>query len=72
MTNRSKTILTNFFLTKEDREVLTGICEQDGLHGMSNAVRRLIREEGRRRGLLPPTDAPLPDAPDRLAAQAAP
>jgi hypothetical protein len=33
--------------------VLRSIAEQDGIYGMSSVVRRLIREEGRRRGLLP-------------------
>ena len=55
---RPKLILTNFFLTAEDRSILAVVAEQDGDNGMSSAARRLIREEGRRRGLLP-TPAPV-------------
>jgi len=53
MSTRNDTVLTNFFLSHDEREVLRSIAEQDGIYGMSSVVRRLIREEGRRRGLLP-------------------
>lgn len=38
--------------TLQDKELLRRIAELDGHAGESAALRRLIREEGRRRGLL--------------------
>ncbi len=68
MAARPNQILTQVYLNEQEREILNGICEQEGVQGMSNALRLLIRESGRRRGLLP-TPAPMtPDA--QPAAQA--
>jgi hypothetical protein len=62
MAVRKDAVLTNFILTQEDREVLNTIAEQDGTNGMSGVIRRLIRDEGRRRGILPPIVADVPVA----------
>lgn len=39
--------------TAEDRQLIEMIAEQDGGVGMSAAVRRLIRDEAKRRNLKP-------------------
>jgi len=39
--------------TEQDKDLLRRIAELDGSPGASATVRRLIRDEARRRGLLP-------------------
>lgn len=39
--------------TEQDKDLLLRIAELDGSPGASATVRRLIRDEARRRGLLP-------------------
>ena len=53
--------------TEEDRALLNLLMELDGSASMSGTVRRLIRQEVKRMGVLelPPQVLPLPD--DELA-----
>lgn len=59
MSKNESNILTNFFLTADDRRVLKEIGNHDGSNNMSAVVRRLIRQEGRRLGLLSAPGAPV-------------
>ncbi len=46
--------------TPQDKELLRQIAAQDGDPGQSATVRRLIRDEARRRGLIPPAGSTPP------------
>ena len=54
--------------TEEDRALLNLLMELDGSASMSATMRRLIRQEAKRMGVLDlqPIIEPLPD-PDRVA-----
>ena len=56
-------------LSAEERRALQALAKEDGLSGAAT-VRRLIRQEARRLGLLPPADADAADQAQKLKQQA--
>jgi hypothetical protein len=57
---RMRTVRFGLLLSEREREALARLTEAEGELSKSVVVRRLIRREAKRRGLLLPVDQPAP------------